>query len=289
MKKRKVKNIIKLTLGLVPLFFIVYLVVGPLFSIIKQDMFAKDMFVISDYVNVRTNPDEDALKMGKIDYGTEVLVYKIENSWAKVLIEGQIGYIYKDFLGEPRLFYKMDALFGDDYSKKRLAKLKYRLAVIKYLDSLGYITNIKKKYENQFEEEDLVKERFQIFSEKKRSIYNSTAYSDFNGDFKWDVAIVLKNINTEANHLVVLSFDKNDYSKAVFSMELEENYFFIKRVKKRYRRYMYNEDGEKVKKRIPIAAIEIGTNRNRNLNDIKYLLIYNGEKFELIDQTPPEE
>ena len=288
-KKRKIKNVVKLTLGIVPLLFIVYLVVGPIFNIIKQDILAENMFVISDYVNVRTNPDEDALRMGKIDYGTEVLVYNIENSWAEVLIEGQKGYIYKEFLGEPKLFYKMDGLFGDDYSKKRLAKLKYRLAVVKYLDSSGYITNIKKEYESKFEDEDLVKERFQIFSAKKGSLYNSTAYSDFDGDFKWDVAVVLKNINTEANHLVVLSFDKNDYSKAIFSMELENNYYFIKRIKKRYRKYMYNDDGEKVKKRIPIAAVEIGTNRNRNLKDTEYLLIYNGEKFELIDQTPPEE
>jgi len=289
--QRKIKNIVKLTLGIVPLIFIAYLVVTPLFLIVKQDIQAYDMFVISDYVNVRTNPEKDALKMGEIYFGTEVLVYNIENSWAEVLIEGQKGFIHEDFLGTPELFYKIDGLFGDEASMKRVPKLNYKIAIVNYLDSLGYLPNIKNKYKNKFNEVDLKKDRFQIFSEKRGSKFNTSAFADFDGDFVWDVAVVLKNINTETNHLVILSFDKKDprnKNKAIFSMELEEEHYYIRRVKKRHYRYMYDKDGEKTKQRIPLAAIEIGTNRNRNLNDTEYILIYNGKKFELIDQTPPE-
>jgi len=290
--KRKIKNTVKLTIGIVPLIFIAYLVVAPLFVIIKQDIMAKDMYVISSYVNVRATPEKNALKMGKIEFGEKLLVYEIKNGWAEVLIKGQRGFIHEDFIGLPKVFYKIDGLFADKKSMKELPKLKYKLAVINYLDSMGYLPDIKNEYKNQFEEKDLKKERFQFLSVKQGSRYKSTAYSDFDGDFIWDAAVVLKNINTKANHLVILSFDKKDpqnNNKAIFSMELEENYYFIKRIKKRYKKYMYNKDGKKIKKRIPIAAIEIGTNRNKNLKDTKYLLIYNGNKFEYIDQTPPEE
>lgn len=290
--KRRIKNIVKLALGIIPLFFIVYLIVGPIVYIIKEDILAKNMYVISDYVNVRTKPYKKALKMGKVDFGTEFLVYNIKNNWAEVLIEGQRGFVFEDFIGKAQTFYKIDGLFGDDLSKKKLSKLDYKIGVINYLDSLGFITNIKEEYKGSFDEENLKKEIFQIFSPVRGSRYSSVAYSDFDGDFVSDVALVLKNINTKSNHLVILSFDKKDprnKNKAIFSMDLMDEYYYIKLVKKRSRKFLENEEGEKVKKRIPINGISIGTNRNRNLNDTEYLLIYNGEKFELIDQTPPEE
>jgi len=291
MSKRKIKNTVKLTLGIVPLIFIVYLTVIPFFVIIKKDIMAKDMYVISSYVNIRTGPEKDALKMGKVNFGTKVLVYKIENAWAEVLIEGQKGFIHESFLGKPKIFFKIDGLFHDEKSMKLLPKLKYKLSIINYLDSMGYLPNIKKEYKEHFDENDLKKDRFQFLSVKRGSSYKTTAFSDFDGDFVWDAAIILKNINTKANHLVILTFDKKDpeiNNKAIFSMDLEENYYYIKRVKKWNRRYLYNKEGEKVKQSLKIAAIEIGTNRNRNLNDTKYLLVYNGSKFEYIDQNQPE-
>ncbi|MBN1252121.1 MAG: SH3 domain-containing protein [Bacteroidales bacterium] len=292
-EKKKSKKIIigRLALGIIPLLFIVYLVIGPVFQIIKQDILAENMYIISDFVNVRAKADTKSLKMGKIDFGTEVLVYNIKNEWAEVLIDGQKGYIHQDFIGNANTYYKLDGLFGDNLSARKLSKLNYKLAIIRYLDSAGYISNIKDGYKKEFSDEDLNKEKLQIFSPKYGSRYNSVDFADFNGDFSIDIAIVFKNINTGKNHLVILGFDKHDplnKSKEIYSMDLMEDWYFIRTIKKRNKKYLTNKEGLIEKQRIPIDAIEIGTNRNKELNDTEYLLIYNGEKFELIDQTPPE-
>ncbi|MCF6242289.1 MAG: hypothetical protein L3J74_13195, partial [Bacteroidales bacterium] len=59
-------------LGLIPLLFILYLILGPVLSVMTRDLSAKEMYVISDGVNVRAKPEAKALKMGRITYGTKL-------------------------------------------------------------------------------------------------------------------------------------------------------------------------------------------------------------------------
>ncbi len=295
-RKNKKKVILGgIFLGAIPILFIVYIVLGPILSVLKKDIAAEKMFVISDGVNVRSKGEKKALKMGRIEYGTKLLVYNIVDQWAEVLIEGQKGYVSKDYIASPKIFYMLEGLFGDDRSKKRVNKTKYRLAIIRYIDEKGYITVIPDEYKEFFKEEDLNKEVYQIFSEPVKSRYNSTAYGDFDGDFIWDAAYVLKNPETEKRHLVIISFDKNNpltKSRSIFEMELEEPWIFIKRVAKRTRWYLNNDEVDQEndpeakpkKTKIKIDGISIGTNRNKNLKDPVSLLLYNGEEFEVHEQ-----
>jgi len=278
-------------LGAIPLLFLIYIVLGPILSVLQKDLTAEEMYVISDGVNVRSQAEKKSLKMGRIDYGTKLLVYKIEEEWAEVLIEGQKGYVSKDYIGTPESYYMLEGLFGDERSKKRVNKTQYRLAILRYLNEKGYLTKISDEYKEFFEDKDLNKEVFQIFSEPGKSRYNSTAYGDFDGDFVWDAAFVLKNPETEKKLLVILSFDKNDplnKSKSIFEMELEEPWIFIRRTAKGNRWYLNNQeiepDMEPKKTKIKIDGISIGTNRNKNLEDQVNLLLYNGEEFEIHEQ-----
>ncbi|MEN8122898.1 MAG: SH3 domain-containing protein [Bacteroidota bacterium] len=278
-------------LGAIPLLFVIYLVLGPILSILQKDLTAEEMYVISDGVNVRSKAEANSLKMGRVNYGTKLLVYKIEEEWAEVLIEGQKGYVSKNYIGTPETYYMLEGLFGDERSKKRVNKTQYRLAVLRYLNEKGYLTRISDEYKEFFEDEDLNKEVFQIFSEPGKSRYNSTAYGDFDGDFVWDAAFVLKNPDTEKKLLIILSFDKNDplsKSRTLFEMELEEPWIFIRRSAKGNRWYLKNQETEPdmvpKKTKIKIDGIGIGTNRNKNLNDPVNLLLYNGEEFEIHEQ-----
>lgn len=278
-------------LGAIPILFLIYIVLGPILSVLQKDLTAEEMYVISDGVNVRSQASKESLKMGRIDYGTKLLVYKIEEEWAEVLIEGQKGYVSKDYIGTPETYYMLEGLFGDERCKKRVNKTQYRLAILRYLIEKGYLTKISDENKEFFEDEDLNKEVYQIFSEPGKSRYNSTAYGDFDGDFVWDAAFVLKNPDTEKKLLVILSFDKNDplsKSKSIFEMELEEPWIFIRRTAKGNRWYLKNQeiepDMEPKKTKIKIDGISIGTNRNRNLKDPVNLLLYNGEKFEIHEQ-----
>ena len=275
-------------LGAVPVLFIIYLVLGPLLSVLKEDLSAEEMYVISDGVNVRAKGEKNAFKMGRIKYGTKVLVYNINEKWAEVLIDGQKGYVWNEYIAKPRTFYLLEGLFGDKSSKIRLGKTQYRLGILRYLDEKGYITKIKDEHKEFFEDEDLDKEVYQIFSEPGKSKYNSTTFGDFDGDYIWDAAYVLKNPQTEKKLLVILSFDKNaplTNSKSIFEMELDEPWFYIKRAAKKGRWYLNEtaDDKKRFKSKIKIDGISIGT--NRNLKDPISLLLYNGSEFEIHEQA----
>ncbi|OQY02357.1 MAG: hypothetical protein B6I20_06925 [Bacteroidetes bacterium 4572_117] len=279
-------------LGAIPMLFLIYLLLGPVLSLLRKDMSAENMYVISNGVNVRLQAEKDALKMGRIDYGTKLLVYKIENEWAEVLVEGQKAYVSKDYIVDAKTFAMLEGLFGDERSKKRIKKTQYRLAIIRYLNEKGYKTPISEEYSDFFEDNDFEKEPYQVFSEPGKSKYNSMAFGDFDGDFVWDAAFILKNPDTEKKLLVILSFDKNDplnKSKCIFDMELENPWSFIRKTTKGNSWYINKPDVEAEKKprkeKIKISGISIGTNRNRNLNDPVKLLLYNGEEFEIHEQN----
>ena len=280
-------------LGAIPLLFIIYLVLGPILSVLSKDLTATEMYVISDGVNVRAKGEKNALKMGRIKFGTKLLVYNIDNDWAEVLIDGQKAYVAKQYIAKPETFYELNGLFGDERSKKRVSKTQHRLAVLRYLNEKGYAPKIADEYKEFFDDEYLNREVYQIFSESSKARYNSTAFGDFDGDFIWDAAFVLKNPDTEKKILVIIGFDKNapmEKSHTIFDMELDEPWLFIRRAAKKSRWYLNdtasdsgNEDKPN-KVKIKIDGISIGTNRNLNLKDPVSLLLYNGEEFEIHEQ-----
>lgn len=281
-------------LGLIPLLFILYLILGPVLSVMTRDLSAQEMYVISDGVNVRAKPESKALKMGRITYGTKLLVYKIEGDWAEVLIDGQKGFVSKDYIAPPKTYYMLEGLFADKLSKRRLSKTSSRLAILRYFDEKGFITKIPEDYKTEFDDEELNKEVYQIFSEPAKARYNSIVFGDFDGNYVQDLAVVLRNPDTDTKLLVILSFDKTDMmskSFPIYENEMDAPWFFIRKAVKGSRWYLNDEvkkaieEGEKpVKSKIKIEGIVIGSNRNRNLHDPVNLLLYNGETFELHEQ-----
>ena len=52
----------------------------------------------TDRLNLRTEPSEDAISLGKYYNGVAVCVYSVKNGWAKVDIQGREGYMKDAFL-----------------------------------------------------------------------------------------------------------------------------------------------------------------------------------------------
>lgn len=282
--KNKKKVIGGLILGAIPLLFIIYLVLGPLLHILSKDLSASEMYVISEWVNVRATADINSLKMGKVDYGTKLLVYEINDDWAEVLIDGQKGFVASKFIADPATYYEIEGLFGDERTAKTLTNSKYKLALIRYIESNNFTTYIPEDIQMEYFPDAENKEVFQVFSEPRGSRFNYSAFADFDGDFRWDAAFVLKNRETDAKKLVIFSFDKNDpleHSKVIYDQDIEQPWYFIRLAKKGERYYIDDKDK---KTKLPINAILIGSNRNKNLNDPEYLLMYDGETFKSYEQ-----
>lgn len=285
-KKNKKKIIGVLLLGGIPLLFILYLVLGPILDILSKDLAAKEMYVISEFVNVRATSDVNSLKMGKLDYGTKVLVYKIKEDWAEVLVDGQKVFISSKYIVEPSVYYTIEGLFGDDRAGKSVNSSKYKLGLFRYLMAKGLTTKISEDIQKTYFKDSAKREAYQIFSEPRGSEYNSTCFADFDGDFLQDAAFILKNTASDKKILLILSFDKNeplDKSKIIYEQSLDKPWMFIKLAKKGVK-YNLSGEGKEAKEKIPVNGLLIGSNRNKDLDDPVDLLLYDGQKFNLYRQ-----
>jgi hypothetical protein len=282
--KKNKKKIISglLILGGIPLLFVLYLVIGPILDILSKDISAKEMYVVSEFVNVRATSDINSLKMGSLDYGTKVLVYEIKDDWAEVLVDGQKVFISSKFVVDPSVYYTIEGIFGDEKVSDIVKNSKYRLALYRYYESKGFTSEIPEEIKKKYLKGSDEKEVYQIFSEPKGSSYTSVVFADFDGDLTQDAAFVLKHKNADEKILVIISFDKKDplnISKVIYEDELDEIWMSIKIAKKgtSYRLSASKLDDEKLK--IPVNGLLIGSNRSKTLADPLFLFYYNGQKF----------
>ena len=288
-KKSKSKNRILfsggLLFGIIPFLFIVYLLMTPLIKIIHKDFKAETMFVISKGLNIRSDKSGSAYVIGSYDYGTEVQVYEIyTNEWAEVSIGEKKGFMSMEYLVNPETFYIINGLFGNDLAKANITKTTNRKAIASYFIENNYISNIPIEIRDSLYGEDTDKEVWQIFAEEGYPKYNAYCYGDFNGDNEDDVAIIIKNTNTGKTKLIILEIDtkiQGKYSNLLYSKDLAEEWFFIKKIKKGNKLFLTGDKKEK----IILDGILIGTNRNKDFNDSERLLIYDGHTFNIFDQN----
>ncbi len=284
MVKKESKNKISLGLifGIIPVFFLVYLVVGPFLNTISRDLSSKDMYVISEWVNVRTRPDVKSLKMGKILFGTKVACYGESDGWSEVLVDNSRGYVASKFIVDAKSFYYLDGLFANKKAAKKVTSTKYRMALVRYLMSKGYTTNVPEDVRDEFDDESNEDEVYQLEAEPSGAKYNTVVFSDFNGDGSKDVAFVLTNKVKDINRLVILTLDKDNpftMSKILYDNELEYPWQFIRLAKKGT---SHIQNAEKVK--LPLNGLLIGSNRDKNFKDKSYLLLYDGKFFNKFKQ-----
>ncbi len=270
--------------GIVPLLFIIYLLMAPVARIVKKDLNSEPMYIISDNLNLRSDKSKNAYVIGNYDYGTEVKVYNTyDDQWAEVSVGRKKGYMSLEYLVPPEIFYLIDGMFGNDLAKKVINKTAYKKAIANYFMNHGYVSDMpdqvkKELYGSQWKNKPV----WQLFVLPGNPRYNTYAYGDFNGDKKQDAAFVITNIQTKQNKLIILEVNPtvgNDYGTELFSMDMPENWYYIRRAPRGWKYYV-----DSVKTRIPLDGILIGSNRDPALNDPTWLLLYDGKQFRLHPQ-----
>jgi len=291
-KKRNIKSkaifVSGILFGIIPFLFIVYLLLGPVIKVIQKDLSAEKMMVISEELNIRSDKEKNSYVIGRYPYGTEVNVYEVfDNNWAEVSIGEKKGYMSFEYLVLPETYYIIDGMYGNDNAKELIASTKYRIAISTYLKENNFTSKIPNTEREKLYGKDDQKEVWQIFAESRKSEFNTFCYGDFNGDKKNDAAFIITNIKTGARKLIVLNIDteiQEKYGDLITFRDLENDFQFIKNIKKNSR-MIINDTTE----RTAVDAILIGTNRDKKLNDVKELMIYNGETFELHPQIKKED
>jgi hypothetical protein len=281
-KKGKKKLLGFLVLGGIPLLFVLYLVLGPILDILTKDISAKDMYVISEDVNVRSTSDINSLKMGSLTYGEKVLVYEIKDDWAEVLVGDRKVFLASEFLVEPEVYYTIEGIFADDRAEKLVKYSKYKMALYQYFKSKGFGSEISDDIKKKYFKTATEKEIYQLICEPKGSLYNSAVFADFDGNFSQDAAFVLKHKGSEDKFLVIFSFDKDDpltKSKVIYEGALDESWMSIKLAKKGTSFPIEDESDKKAKLKLPVNGLLIGSNRSKSLNDPVSVFYYDGKNF----------
>ena len=266
-KESKIKNKIFFTTGLlfgiIPFLFIVYLLMVPLIRVIQHDFKAETMYVISERLNIRSDKSENAYVIGGYDYGTEVNVYEIfDNEWAEVSVDEKKGFMSMEYLVNPETFYLINGMFGNDLAKDNITKTANKKAIATFLSENDYISNIPIEIRDNLYGKNVDKEVWQIFAEKGYPKYNAFCYGDFNGNEEEDVAFVIKNINSGRTKLIVLEINtqiQGKYSKLLYSKDLAEDWFFIRKAKKGQTFSVKNTDEKIILDGILIGTILIST------------------------------
>ena len=70
------------------------------FRIAESDRFTKKMYVNagSDTLNIRSGPGTSYGTVGKLTTGSAVLVSVTENSWSKIKVGNDVGYVHSNYL-----------------------------------------------------------------------------------------------------------------------------------------------------------------------------------------------
>jgi hypothetical protein len=281
-------NAVIVFVGILPFFFLVYLLLGPVVRVIHEDYTGEPMQIISENLKVRSDKTNRAYVIGQYDYGTEVKVQEIfENRWAEVTVEDIRGYMSMEYLVSPEQFHLIDGMYGNDYAKDAVRKTKYRKAIASYLSKNKYATDIPKKIQKKLYGASETRARWQFFAESPRLKFNTYCYGDFDGDGSENAAYILKNIDTGERRLIVLALNveiPGTYSQMIYSETLENSWVFMKKADKgRY----YIKSGER--QQISIDGILLGSNRDASLGDTEVLLLFNGETFEKYPQELSED
>ena len=191
LKKRKLNTVV-VFIGILPFFFIVYLLLGPVIRVIHEDYSGEQMRVISETLKIRSDKTNKAYVIGKYDYGTEVKVHEVfENRWAEVTVEDIRGYMAMEYLVSPEEFYLIDGMYGNDLAKDAVRKTKYRKAIAGYLSENKYASDIPRKIQKKLYGAAEKREQWQFFAERPGTKYNTYCYGDFSGDGSENAAYIL--------------------------------------------------------------------------------------------------
>lgn len=276
-----------LLFGIIPFMFIVYLLLGPIIKVIQKDLSSQKMMVISEELNIRSDKKKNSYVIGSYPYGTEVDVYEVfDNDWAEVSIGEKKGYMSFEYLVLPETFYIIDGMYGNENAKEMISSTKYRIAISTYLTDNNFTSKIPNSEREKLYGKDDHKEVWQIFAENWKTYYNTFCYGDYNGDKKNDAAFIITNVETGSRKLIVLNIEteiKEKYGDLITFKDLKEDYMFIRHIPERSR-MIINDSLQ----RTGVDAILLGTNRDKSLNDIPELMIYNGKNFDYHSQEKKE-
>lgn len=196
----------------------------------KRDAEAPRYYVYSTSLKIRNDPffDGDANIIGRVSYGTELIVYDSSpgeyfrckfcphDANGKAIKSQAIeGFVHYKYLLPKDDFYLLNSIFGNDDAKKMLSETRYKRALLEIYKRNNYIGDLSEEDVDRYGLSPSLlynaKGRYQIFCRGEKStsnnVYRSRKYRKYSKYL--DAAIMLDNLD-DSNDRLFLYFAFND-------------------------------------------------------------------------------
>ena len=146
-------------------------------------------------LNLRSSENSDSKDniIEMLPYGTELITYSKDYSWARVKTGKQEGYVSSDLILPKEDFNLLDGVWGNEDAKKCVGVARYRLAVLDYLKC--------KEYESGAT-------GWQIFAKPLGGPLNTVLYPRLVPENEYEALLfILKNNRTQDRKMVLYRFE----------------------------------------------------------------------------------
>jgi hypothetical protein len=265
-----------LSLGIVSivLFFMVFVPY-------KRDKNALRKYVLPYSLNLRSSQLlADGTVIKSIPYGTEVKIFQIDSSWAKVKVgkvEGYMSEPYK-YLVDKELFYEIDGLFGNKEARDVLVSSFLKKALIKYFAQNNLQGVINEDIQIKLYGKILNNEIWQVFGFAKEAKFNAATSGKLLGAEANCSAVIITNLKSKEKRLLIFRFDSKDNGTLIYNELFPANCDGISVIGKNKDLQYLNDFNKKVKEKSKIVSLVAGENDLFSINP-QIIYLYNGHNF----------
>lgn len=226
----------------------------------KRDAEAPRYYVISSSLNIRSNTffDGDANMLGKVSYGTELIVYEdsvpreyFHCKFAPVDAKGKVikeqvleGYVHYDYVLPKDDFFLLNSIFGNNDAKEMLSETRYKKALLEVFKQNHFIGDLTyeqaDRYGFPYDMIQNAKGRYQVFCRNKKAKNNNVYFSrKYRKDSKYrDVAIILDNLDDVNDRLFLyFVFDDDGTHHLLISCHIQDKGYMKDGTLKLYETY----------------------------------------------------
>lgn len=229
----------------------------------KIDKNAPRKYVLPYSLNLRNSKIlADGSVIKPIPYGSEVKIFEIDSSWAKVKVDKSEGYMsepYK-YLVDKTSFYEIDGLYGNKEAREVLVTSYLKKALLNYYKQNNLQGIISDDMQIQLYGRVLNNEVWQVFGSTKEAKFNSICEGKLTGTEENSSAVIISNLKSGVKRLLIFGFDLKGREKLIYNDIFPAEYDGLALIGKNKSIQILNNQNKKLTAKTMIVSIVAGQN-----------------------------
>jgi hypothetical protein len=148
----------------------------------------------------------------KLPYGAELLVYSLNNNWAKCKSREKEGFVAAQFILPEKEFHELNSIISDAQIREAIPTTKCRKALLNYFTKKGIMGKMDQELQKELYGAEQNKEVWQLVSNPKNNNLKTITYPPAvnpNSRFT-DFACLIQNTDTGKRRFLLFSFNDKE-------------------------------------------------------------------------------